>query len=105
MYLVQIYKTPLLSDICCWFCICTFKTFIIYIITPKILKVNHYLKKDYQYLQTDKIMIYISCLIDKNSVKYNFGRACRLNKIKKDFIPLPMLNDKINIDMINKISF
>lgn len=59
-----------------------------------------YVKKEYAYLLEDEIMIFISCLIEKNSIKYNFGRACRLNKLIADFIELPIINNKIDIQLI-----
>jgi predicted RNA methylase len=35
------------------------------------------------------VMCHLAVLIEKNRVKYNFGRACRLNKIVNDYIQLP----------------
>jgi predicted RNA methylase len=49
-----------------------------------------FLKPCFQrFSRDDLVMCHLASLIEKNKVKYNFGRACRLNKICDDFIPLP----------------
>ena len=51
-------------------------------------------KPQFSYISNNaNIMIYLAVLIEKNKVKYSFGRACRLNKIKKDFIVLQSNKD------------
>lgn len=62
-----------------------------------------YLKKQYiHFSSNEKIMCCLSLLLSKNKVKYNFGRACRLNKIKNDFIPIPC--DNRGFPILNKLN-
>lgn len=62
-----------------------------------------HLKPCYTHLYTNtKLMMYLACLLEKNKVKYSFGRACRLNKIYKDTILLP--SDRRGFPIINKLN-
>jgi type I restriction enzyme M protein len=48
-------------------------------------------KQAFNHISTNKkIMLTLALLIEKNKVKYSFGRACRLNKICDDFFSLPI---------------
>jgi len=52
------------------------------------------LREAYESFYGDKmLMVFLACIVESNKVKYNFGRACRLNKISHDFLLLPARAD------------